>query len=123
VTQILGLHHVQVAAPPGCEDEARRFFGDLLGLEELPKPESLSGRGGVWFRVGAQELHVGVEGDFSPARKAHPAFAVADVAALRARLEESGVATEDAPPIPGLARFYVADPWGNRVELTAQPAR
>jgi catechol 2,3-dioxygenase-like lactoylglutathione lyase family enzyme len=123
LTQILGLHHVQIAAPPGCEDEARRFFGELLGLEELPKPESLAGRGGVWFRAGAQELHVGVEAGFSPARKAHPAFAVADVAALRARLEAAGVATEDAPPIPGLARFYVADPWGNRVELTAPTDR
>jgi len=122
VTLLSGLHHVQVAAPPGCEDAARRFFGDLLGLEELPKPESLAGRGGVWFRVGAQELHVGVEADFSPARKAHPAFAVADVEALRARLEMAGVATEDAPAIPGLSRFYVADPWGNRVELTAQPS-
>jgi catechol 2,3-dioxygenase-like lactoylglutathione lyase family enzyme len=123
VSQILGLHHVQLAAPPGCEDDARRFFGELLGLEELPKPESLAGRGGVWFRTGAQELHVGVEQDFSPARKAHPAFAVADVEALRARLEAAGVATADAPGIPGLARFYVADPWGNRIELTALAAR
>jgi catechol 2,3-dioxygenase-like lactoylglutathione lyase family enzyme len=123
VSGVLGLHHVQLAAPPGCEEEARRFFGDLLGLVELPKPQSLAGRGGVWFRVGAQELHVGVEPDFSPARKAHPAFAVADVAALRGRLEAAGVATEDAPGIPGLARFYVADPWGNRVELTAPPQR
>jgi catechol 2,3-dioxygenase-like lactoylglutathione lyase family enzyme len=123
VTQLLGLHHVQLAAPPGCEQEARRFFGHLLGLEELPKPESLAGRGGVWFRVGAQELHVGVEQDFSPARKAHPAFAVADIEALRTRLEAAGVATEDAPPIAGLARFYVADPWGNRIELTAPTDR
>ena len=123
MSEILGLHHVQLAAPAGCEEQARRFFGDLLGLEELPKPESLAGRGGVWFRAGAQELHIGVEQDFSPARKAHPAFAVADVEALRARLEAAGVATQDAPPIDGLARFYVADPWGNRVELTATPVR
>jgi catechol 2,3-dioxygenase-like lactoylglutathione lyase family enzyme len=123
LTPVLGLHHVQLAAPPGCEEDARRFFGELLGLEELPKPESLAGRGGVWFRAGAQELHVGVERDFSPARKAHPAFAVADVDALRSRLEAAGVATEDAPGIPGLARFYVADPWGNRLELTAAPRR
>ena len=123
MSQIRGLHHVQLAAPPGCEEDARRFFGEILGLEELPKPGSLAGRGGVWFRAGAQELHVGVEQEFSPARKAHPAFVVADVEALRARLEAAGVATEDAPGIPGLARFYVADPWGNRIELTALPAR
>ena len=71
------IDHVQLAAPPGCEAEARRFFGELLGLEELEKPESLRARGGVWFRVGAQQLHVGVEPEFAPARKAHPAFAVA----------------------------------------------
>jgi catechol 2,3-dioxygenase-like lactoylglutathione lyase family enzyme len=123
VSGVLGLHHVQLAAPAGCEEDARRFFGELLGLEELPKPESVAGRGGVWFRAGAQELHVGVEREFSPARKAHPAFAVADVDALRARLDAAGVATEDAPGIPGLARFYVADPWGNRIELTALAAR
>jgi catechol 2,3-dioxygenase-like lactoylglutathione lyase family enzyme len=123
VAEIVGLHHVQLAAPPGCEDAARHFFGALLGLEELPKPASLAGRGGVWFRVGAQELHIGVEQEFAPARKAHPAFVVADVGALRARLEAAGVPTQDAPAIDDLARFYAADPWGNRIELTAAPSR
>ena len=123
MTAPVALHHVQLAAPPGCEEEARRFFGGLLGLEELPKPVSLAGRGGVWFRVGAQELHIGVEQDFAPARKAHPAFVVTDVEELRRRLEDAGVATQDAPPIDALPRFYATDPWGNRIELTAAPAR
>jgi catechol 2,3-dioxygenase-like lactoylglutathione lyase family enzyme len=123
VTRLVALHHVELAAPPGCEEEARRFFGGLLGLEELPKPAELAGRGGVWFRVGAQELHIGVEDPFAPARKAHPAFAVTDVEGLRARLTGAGVATQDAPPIDGVPRFYAEDPWGNRIELAASAAR
>ena len=79
---IIGIDHVQVAAPPGCEDEARAFYGGLLGLEELPKPEALAARGGCWFRAGAQELHVGVEEPFAPARKAHPGLVVDDLDAL-----------------------------------------
>jgi hypothetical protein len=122
-TELRAIQHVQLAAPPGCEPDARAFFGELLGLAELPKPESLAGRGGVWFRIGAQELHIGVEQDFAPARKAHPAFEVADVDALRATLEGAGVPTADAPGVPGLARFYAEDPWGNRMEFTAPPAR
>ena len=83
---VLGIDHVQVAAPPGCEAEARAFYGGLLGLEELPKPEALRARGGCWFRAGAQELHVGVEEPFAPARKAHPGLVVADLDALADRL-------------------------------------
>lgn len=67
------LDHVQLAAPRGCESEARRFFGELLGLPEVEKPESLKARGGAWFQVGSQQLHIGVEEPFAPARKAHPA--------------------------------------------------
>jgi catechol 2,3-dioxygenase-like lactoylglutathione lyase family enzyme len=103
------LDHVQLAAPPGCEAEARRFFGDLLGLREVEKPPSLAARGGVWF----EHLHVGVEEDFRPARKAHPAFAVADLDALAARLGD--VEWDDA--LPGVRRFYARDPWGNRLEF------
>lgn len=115
---MLGLDHVQVAAPAGCEDDARRFYGELLGLEELPKPESLAGRGGVWFRIGEQELHVGVAQDFRPSRKAHPALSVDDLAALRLRLREAGVETRDDVPLPGVAdRLHVDDPFGNRLEL------
>ena len=118
-----GIHHVQLAAPPGCEREARRFFGELLGLEELPKPEELAHRGGAWFRVGEQELHVGVEAHFQPARKAHPAFVVDDVRGLRGRLEAAGVPTTNPPGEGGAERFFVEDPWGNRIELTELPAR
>ncbi len=114
---IEGLDHVQIAAPPGCEEQARRFFGEVLGLRELPKPEPLARRGGAWFRLGAQELHVGVEAEFGPARKAHPAFAVDDVDALAARLEAAGVEVRWDDELPGVRRFYAVDPWGNRLEF------
>jgi catechol 2,3-dioxygenase-like lactoylglutathione lyase family enzyme len=112
-----GIDHVQLAAPAGCENAARRFFGELLGLQEMAKPEALRGRGGVWFRVGAQQLHVGVEDGFSPALKAHPAFSVPRYDELRERLRAAGVKVTDDTSIPGLRRCYVADPWGNRLEL------
>lgn len=114
---IRGLDHVQIAAPAGCEEEARRFFGELLGLAELPKPEPLAARGGAWFQIGAQELHVGVEPDFAPARKAHPALAVDDVDALAERLEGAGVEVRWDDELPGVRRFYAEDPWGNRLEF------
>ena len=91
---IVGLDHVQVAAPPGCEDDARRFYGELLGLEELAKPALLEARGGAWFRAGTHELHVGVADDFRAATKAHPAFrvdSVEELERLAARLEEQGL--------------------------------
>lgn len=114
---LLGLDHVQLAAPPGCEEPARRFFGDTLGLEEIEKPEPLRARGGVWFRCGAQQLHIGVEREFSPARKAHPAFQVVDYDALLERLGEAGIEASADESIPGLRRSFVADPFGNRIEL------
>jgi catechol 2,3-dioxygenase-like lactoylglutathione lyase family enzyme len=114
-----GIDHVQLAAPPGCEAEARRFFGGVLGLEEVEKPESLRARGGVWFRVGAQQLHVGVEQEFAPARKAHAAFAVSGYDELVVRLRSAGVETVADDSIPGVRRSYIADPWGNRIELVA----
>lgn len=123
---ILGLDHVQIAAPAGCEPEARRFFGELLGLEEVAKPDSLRARGGVWFRCGAQELHVGAEpaGSFAAARRAHPAFRVApsEIAPLAERLALHGAPVEWDSSIAGLSRFFTADPWGNRIELTAARA-
>ena len=114
-----GIDHVQLAAPAGCEDAARRFFGELLGLEELEKPESLGSRGGVWFRVGAQQLHIGVEPGFSPARKAHPAFSVSDYDELRNRLRAANVHLTDDNTLPNVRRCYIDDPWGNRIELVA----
>ena len=125
---ILGLDHVQVAAPPGCETEARRFYGTLLGLEEFDKPPLLAGRGGVWFRAGAQELHVGVVDPFAPASKAHPALRVRSVEALErlaAHLAEHGCAVSwaDSDEIPGATRFFVPDPFGNRLEVLARGTR
>jgi catechol 2,3-dioxygenase-like lactoylglutathione lyase family enzyme len=114
---ITGLDHVQVAAPPGCEAEARAFYGGLLGLTEVPKPASLAARGGVWFGV----LHVGVAPDFVAAAKAHPALRVTDLDALAARLIEAGVEVRWDDELPGVPRFYADDPWGNRLEFMGSP--
>jgi catechol 2,3-dioxygenase-like lactoylglutathione lyase family enzyme len=111
------IHHVQVAMPAGGEERARRFFGGLLGLAELPKPANLRGRGGVWFATGNLELHLGVDADFRPARKAHVALQVADLAGLRERLGAAGHPTTEDEPLPDHDRCYVADPFGNRLEL------
>jgi hypothetical protein len=118
---VLGVDHVQIAAPSGCEAEGRRFYGDLIGLSELPKPEALRARGGLWFAVGSQQLHIGVEEGFRPARKAHPALRV-DASALdplAARLQASGAKVTWDDELPGVRRFYTEDPWGNRVEVLA----
>ena len=116
---ILALDHVQLAAPPGCEDAARRFFGGLLGLEEIGKPATMQASGGAWFKVGAQEIHVGVEQSFAAARKAHPALRVAPggLDRLAERLSAAGAPVEWDDRLPGHRRFYTADPWGNRIEL------
>ena len=114
---MLAVDHIQLAAPPGCEQAARWFFGELLGLEEIPKPEAIRARGGVWFRVGAHELHIGVEREFKPARKAHPAFRAERYDELRGRLLAGGVEATEDEAIPGVRRCFVADPWGNRIEL------
>jgi catechol 2,3-dioxygenase-like lactoylglutathione lyase family enzyme len=106
-----------MAAPPGCEAQARRFYGDLLGLPEIEKPEPLRARGGAWFQLEGQQLHVGVEEHFTPARKAHPALACDDVDALAERLAAAGAVVQWDDAIPGLRRFYTADPFGNRIEI------
>lgn len=119
---LTGIDHVQVAAPPGCEREARAFYGAVLGMPEIEKPEPLRERGGVWFACGAQALHVGVDQGFAPAAKAHPALAVSDAGAL-ARLAErliaAGAEIRWDDELPGAARFYTSDPFGNRLELIA----
>ncbi|MDX6522876.1 MAG: hypothetical protein QOI17_389 [Gaiellales bacterium] len=119
---ITGIDHVQVAAPPGCEQAARAFYGGDLGLAELPKPAHLADRGGCWFAAGAQQLHVGVAQPFAPAAKAHPAFAVGsadELEQLASRLQASGLAVVWDRAIPGASRFHVHDPFGNRLELLA----
>jgi catechol 2,3-dioxygenase-like lactoylglutathione lyase family enzyme len=118
---IEGLDHVQIAAPPGCEAEARRFFSELLGLLEIEKPELLRARGGVWFQIGHQQLHIGVEKPFVPAQKAHPAFRVRPetLEVLAGRLEAAGARVQWDEAVEDVRRFYTEDPWGNRIELLA----
>jgi catechol 2,3-dioxygenase-like lactoylglutathione lyase family enzyme len=122
VTGVVGLAHVQVAAPKGCEQRARWFYGDVLGLVELEKPALLRDRGGVWFALGDQQLHVGVEEPFAPARKAHPALLVrgAGLDALAERIAAAGAKVLWDEDIAGIRRFFSEDPWGNRIELVAQ---
>lgn len=115
-----GIDHVQLAAPAGCESEARHFFTGVLGWNEIPKPEILKKRGGVWFQCGVQQVHIGVQNDFVPAKKAHPAFYVKGLRALRDHLIQQNVhiLDDDARSDEGVARFYVNDPFGNRLEFT-----
>jgi catechol 2,3-dioxygenase-like lactoylglutathione lyase family enzyme len=120
------LDHVQIAAPPGCEARARRFYGELLGLPELEKPVALQPRGGVWFALGDAQLHIGVEAEFRPARKAHPAlrFDGAGLDELARRLGDAGAPVRWDDELPDVRRFFTDDPWGNRLELlAAQPQR
>ena len=117
------LDHVQLAMPAGGEDDARAFYAGLLGFTEVPKPEGLAGRGGCWFEAGEAKVHLGVDPDFRPARKAHPALLVRGLAALAERLRAAGIATVAGPERPpergtdGEDGMYVDDPFGNRVEL------
>ena len=117
---IVGLDHAQIPAPAGCEEAARAFFGGLLGLPEIAKPAVLAPRGGVWFSLAdGRELHVGVEKDFAPQTKAHVGLLVRGLGELRT-LAERFDASIDGETIPGAHRCYVADPWGNRLELIAR---
>ena len=108
--------------PPGEEDKARHFYVDVLGFEELAKPEHLRKRGGVWFKAGSAEVHLGAEDGFRPAKKAHPALLVQDLATLTRQCAEAGFATSTDQPLPGFRRAYLSDPVGNRIELL-QPER
>ncbi|TQM16002.1 VOC family protein [Pseudonocardia kunmingensis] len=116
------LHHMQLAMPAGREDEARHFFGDVLGMAEIPKPPVLASRGGAWFRAGDVELHLGVEEDFRPARKGHPGILVEDLDEVVRRLAAAGQAMTWDADLPGFRRVYAADPFGNRLEFL-QPAQ
>ena len=113
----LALDHVQLAIPRGGEAVARRFYGELLGLVEVPKPPALAVRGGCWFDSGDVKIHLGVEDDFRPARKAHPALRCRDYAGLLARLAAAGVEARPAEEVPGVRRCHIDDPFGNRIEL------
>lgn len=114
---IRSLDHVQLAMPRGREDEARAFYGGLLGLPEQPKPPNLAKRGGCWFESDVVKVHLGVESDFAPARKAHPAFVVDDVRALAAKLMAAGHRVVEDEPLAGYDRVYADDPFGNRIEF------
>ena len=113
------IDHVQLAMPPGGEDAARGFYRDLLGMSEEAKPAELAARGGCWFRSGVLRVHLGVEADFRPARKAHPALRVDDFETLVWELREAGCAVREDGDFEGSARVYVDDPFGNRIELIA----
>lgn len=115
--EVRAIDHVQLAMPAGGEVEARAFYGDLLGLPEQPKPRRLARRGGCWFESGTVKIHLGVEVDFRPAKKAHPALLVTDLAAMVRHLTAAGVAVVDDEPLDGHHRVYVSDPFGNRLEL------
>lgn len=114
---IARIDHIQLAAPKGCEPAARDFYGSILGLPEIKKPASLRARGGCWFQCGDQQLHIGVESDFRPAKKAHPAFVVTDLAKLRESLVAQAIKTTEDESLPGTHRFFAEDPWGNRLEF------
>lgn len=116
---LLGIDHVQLAAPPGGEDAARDFYAGLLGMVELAKPPLLAARGGCWFTGGGAEIHIGVEDPFRPARKAHPGLLVADLDALAATLAGHGHPVRWDESIPGRRRFHSEDPHGNRLEFIA----
>ena len=114
---IVGIDHVQLAMPAGREEEARRFYSLLLGIPEARKPDELAKRGGVWFESSQVKIHLGVDQDFRPARKAHPALLVKNLPVLIQRLRNASVAVVDDEPLAGYDRVYVSDPFGNRLEL------
>ncbi len=115
--EVLRIHHVQLAMPAAREWDARVFYGELLGIPERQKPESLAQKGGVWFEAGALKIHLGIEDDFRPAKKAHPCLEVSDIAAMAVRLEEAGIEVERGVTAEGIDRFYADDPFGNRIEF------
>jgi catechol 2,3-dioxygenase-like lactoylglutathione lyase family enzyme len=115
--RVLGVDHVQIAMPKGSEDRARGFYGAVLGMKEIPKPQALAGRGGCWFAAGAAQVHLGVEEDFRPAKKAHPALLVEGLDEILAKCRAAGLPTKPDAEIDGRRRVHVFDPFGNRLEL------
>ena len=121
--KLLGLHHIQLAMPEGEEEAALKFYGAILGLTQVAKPPELAPRGGLWFRDGALEVHLGIEEPFTPARKAHPAFLVRNLATLRELIETAGYRVTDDVALEGFHRCHVRDPFGNRLELVEPVAQ
>jgi catechol 2,3-dioxygenase-like lactoylglutathione lyase family enzyme len=119
--RVVGLDHVQLAMPAGREAEAVAFYEGILGIAQVPKPDHLATRGGCWFEDGDLKVHLGVDPDFRPATKAHPAFIVDDVRSIASAVAAAGFAVKDDEPLDGYERVYVTDPFGNRIELM-QPA-
>ena len=115
--RVVGVDHIQLAMPAGREDEARRFYGVVLGIPETAKPAEFAKRGGAWFESGQVKIHLGVDTDFRPARKAHPGLLIEDLSELVRRLRDAGYVVTDDEPLPGYSRVYVHDPFGNRLEL------
>ena len=115
--KILSIDHVQLAMPEGQESIARAFYRDILGIPEVEKPAALRQRGGVWFETGTVKIHLGVEGDFHPAKKAHPALVVTDLRGLIGSLKSSGFNVTEDHEIPGVQRAFSHDPFGNRIEF------
>ncbi|EPD56806.1 MULTISPECIES: hypothetical protein [unclassified Streptomyces] len=114
---ITAVDHVQLAAPPGSEDRLRAYYVDVLAMSELPKPHPLAARGGCWFQSGTAQVHLGVEEDFRPARKAHPGLRVTGIEHYAARLRAHGAPVQWDENLPGYRRFYSYDPVGNRLEF------
>jgi catechol 2,3-dioxygenase-like lactoylglutathione lyase family enzyme len=117
MTRLRHIDHVLLAMPPGRENDARAFYQGILGIAEMTKPPQLAARGGCWFEAGEVKVHLGVEKDFIPARKAHPAFIVDDLEGLIRDLKAAGYALAEDAPLEGYDRIFVADPFGNRIEL------
>ncbi|MGW3244302.1 VOC family protein [Streptomyces sp. NPDC001070] len=114
---ITALDHIQLAAPPGSEERLRAFYAGVLGMTEVPKPPVLAARGGCWFAAGSAQLHIGVEEDFRPARKAHPGLRVSGIEAYADVLRSRGAGVVWDGDLPGHRRFYTEDPFGNRLEF------
>jgi catechol 2,3-dioxygenase-like lactoylglutathione lyase family enzyme len=119
---LVAVDHVQLAAPPGSEDTLRSYYAGVLGMTEIPKPPALAARGGCWFEAGSVRLHLGIEEDFRPARKAHPGLRVRDIEAYADRLTAKGAEVTWDDDLPGHLRFYSKDPVGNRLEFL-EPVR
>ncbi len=115
--RVTEYHHVQLAIPPSAEEEASSFYEGILGLASVPKPAHLAARGGLWFRGAGLELHLGIEDGFRPSARAHPALRIEGLARLRAGLQDHGIEVEDDTQLEGHERFYVRDPFGNRLGL------